>query len=48
MLVMLMAALDSTIVATALPTIAGELGGLEHISWVASAYLLAQTAITPL
>jgi EmrB/QacA subfamily drug resistance transporter len=48
MLVLLMAALDSTIVATALPTIAGELGGLEHISWVASAYLLAQTAITPL
>jgi EmrB/QacA subfamily drug resistance transporter len=48
MLVMLMAALDSTIVATALPTIAADLGGLEHISWVASAYLLAQTAITPL
>jgi hypothetical protein len=33
MLVMLMAALDSTIVATALPTIAGDLGGLNHISW---------------
>ena len=35
MLVMLMAALDATIVATALPTIAGDLGGLNHISWVA-------------
>ncbi len=47
-LVMLLAALDSTIVATALPTIVGELGGLEHISWIVSAYLLAQTAVTPL
>ncbi len=48
MLVMLMAALDSTIVATALPTIAGDLGGLNHISWVATAYLLAQTVVVPL
>src|SRR4051795_12739822 len=47
-LVMLLAALDSTIVATALPTIVGELGGLEHISWITSAYLLAQTVATPL
>src|ERR1700754_2449250 len=47
-LVMLRAALDGTIVATALPTIVGELGGLEHISWITSAYLLAQTAVTPL
>src|SRR6478609_10477160 len=47
-LVMLLAALDSTIVATALPTIVGELGGLAHISWITSAYLLAQTAVTPL
>jgi EmrB/QacA subfamily drug resistance transporter len=47
-LVMLLAALDGTIVATALPTIVGELGGLEHISWITSAYLLAQTAVTPL
>ena len=45
---MLLAALDQTIVATALPTIVGDLGGLEHISWVTSAYLLAQTAVTPL
>ncbi len=47
-LVMLLAALDGTIVATALPTIVGELGGLEHISWITSAYLLAQTVVTPL
>ncbi len=47
-LVMLLAALDGTIVATALPTIVGELGGLQHISWITSAYLLAQTAVTPL
>jgi EmrB/QacA subfamily drug resistance transporter len=48
MLVMLLAALDQTIVATALPTIVSDLGGLEHLSWVTSAYLLAQTAVTPL
>lgn len=48
MLVMLMAALDSTIVSTALPTIVGDLGGLNHISWVVTAYLLAQTAVTPI
>jgi EmrB/QacA subfamily drug resistance transporter len=47
-LVMLLAALDGTIVATALPTIVGELGGLAHISWITSAYLLAQTVVTPL
>jgi EmrB/QacA subfamily drug resistance transporter len=47
-LVMLLAALDSTIVATALPTIVGELGGLAHLSWVITAYLLAQTVVTPL
>src|SRR5271163_1534416 len=48
LLVMLLAALDRTIVATALPTIVGDLGGLDHISWVVTAYLLAQTAVTPL
>ena len=47
-LVMLLAALDSTIVSTALPTIVGELGGLEHLAWVVTAYLLAQTVVTPL
>jgi MFS family permease len=48
LLVMLLAALDQTIVATALPTIVGDLGGLSHLSWVVTAYLLAQTAVTPL
>jgi EmrB/QacA subfamily drug resistance transporter len=48
MVVLLLAALDQTIVATALPTIAGDFGQLSHISWVVSAYLLAQTAVTPL
>lgn len=47
LLVMLLAALDSTIVSTALPTIVGELGGLEHLAWVVTAYLLAQTIVTP-
>src|SRR5215203_40529 len=48
LLVMLLAALDSTIVATALPTIVNELGGLAHLSWVVTAYLLAQTVVTPI
>src|SRR4051812_1169195 len=38
---MLLAALDQTIVSTALPTIVSDLGGLEHLSWVVTAYLLA-------
>ncbi len=45
---MLLAALDSTIVATALPTIVGDLGGLSRLAWVVTAYLLAQTVVTPL
>ena len=48
LLVLLLAALDSTIVATALPTIVGEFGGLSRLSWVVTAYLLAQTVVTPL
>src|SRR5690349_22253310 len=48
LLAMLLAALDSTIVSTALPTIVGELGGLEHLAWVVTAYLLAQTVVTPI
>jgi len=48
MLAILLAALDQTIVATALPTIVGDLGGLTHLSWVVTAYLLATTASTPL
>ena len=48
MLVLLLAALDQTIVATALPTIVSDLGGLERLAWVTSAFLLAQTAVTPI
>jgi EmrB/QacA subfamily drug resistance transporter len=48
MLGMLLAVLDQTIVGTALPTIVGELGGLDHYSWVVTAYLLSSTASTPL
>ncbi|QKW33801.1 DHA2 family efflux MFS transporter permease subunit [Actinomadura sp. NAK00032] len=48
MLAMLLAALDQTIVSTALPTIVSDLGGLNHLSWVVTAYLLASTASTPL
>ncbi|MER5441790.1 MDR family MFS transporter [Streptomyces sp. NPDC002790] len=45
---MLLASLDQTIVSTALPTIVSDLGGLEHLSWVVTAYMLAATAATPL
>lgn len=48
MLVLLLSALDATILATALPTIVQELGGLERIGWVITAYLLTQTVSTPL
>ena len=48
MLAILLAALDQTIVSTALPTIVGDLGGLSHLSWVVTAYMLATTASTPL
>jgi MFS family permease len=47
-LVILLASLDQTIVATALPTIVGDLGGLQHLSWVVTAYLLASTITGPL
>jgi EmrB/QacA subfamily drug resistance transporter len=47
-LAMLLAVLDQTILATALPTIVGDLGGLDHLSWVVTAYLLASTASTPI
>jgi EmrB/QacA subfamily drug resistance transporter len=46
MLAMLLAALDQTIVSTALPTIVSDLGGLSHLSWVVTAYMLASTATT--
>jgi EmrB/QacA subfamily drug resistance transporter len=45
---MLLAALDQTIVSTALPRIVGDLHGLNHIAWVTTAYLLAATVTTPL
>ncbi len=48
MLVMLLSALDQTIVSTALPTIVGELGGLDRLSWIVTAYMLASTIVVPL
>ncbi len=45
---MFLAALDQSIVATALPQITSELGGLDHLSWVVTAYLLTSTSSTPL
>jgi EmrB/QacA subfamily drug resistance transporter len=48
MLGMFIAALDQTVVSTALPTIVGDLGGGAHIAWVITAYLLASTVSTPL
>jgi MFS family permease len=47
MLGMFLAALDQSIVSTALPTIVGDLGGLNHLSWVVTSYLLASTISTP-
>ena len=48
LMAMLLASLDQTIVATSLPTIVGELGGLDELSWVVTAYLLAATVSMPL
>ncbi|MCG2621476.1 MFS transporter [Arthrobacter sp. I2-34] len=48
MMAVLLAALDQTIVSTALPTIVGDLHGLEHISWVITAYILAATIGLPI
>ena len=47
-LLLLLAALDQTIVSTALPTIVTDLGGLEHLSWVVTAYILSSTVVAPL
>jgi EmrB/QacA subfamily drug resistance transporter len=45
---MFLAALNQTIISTALPTIARELGGAEHLSWIVSAHLLTATVTTPI
>src|SRR6187455_824879 len=45
---LLLSALDQTIVSTALPTMVGELGGLDHYSWVVTAYMLTSTTGVPL
>ena len=45
---MLMAALDQTIVSTAMPTIVGDLGGVSHMAWMTTAYLLATTLVMPI
>ncbi|GAA1428083.1 MDR family MFS transporter [Streptomyces thermospinosisporus] len=47
MIAMMLAMLDNMIIGTAMPTIVGELGGLEHLSWVVTAYTLATAASTP-
>lgn len=47
-LLLLLASLDQTIVSTALPTIVADLGGLEHLSWVVTAYILSSTLVAPL
>jgi EmrB/QacA subfamily drug resistance transporter len=48
MLGMFLAALDQTVVSTALPTIVGDLHGASHLTWVVTAYLLTSTVSTPL
>ncbi|HLO16011.1 MAG TPA: MDR family MFS transporter [Anaerolineales bacterium] len=48
MLSLFLASMESTVVATAMPTIVGQLGGLEHYSWVFSAFMLASTTSVPL
>ena len=48
MTAMFVGSLDQTIVSTALPTIAGELGGVDHMLWVSTAYMLASTIMMPL
>ncbi|WP_194384479.1 MDR family MFS transporter [Microbacterium luteum] len=45
---MLLASLDQTIVSTAMPTIVGQLGGVEHQVWIVTAYLLATTIVMPI
>ena len=45
---LLLASLDQTIVSTALPTIVADLGGIDHLSWVVTAYLLSSTVVAPI
>ncbi|RYE52699.1 MAG: MFS transporter, partial [Hyphomicrobiales bacterium] len=45
---LLLASLGQTIVSTALPTIVGQLGGLDHLTWVVIAYLLSSTVVAPI
>ncbi len=45
---MLLSSLDQTIVSTAMPTIVGQLGGVEHQTWITTAYLLATTIVMPI
>ncbi|MBW6506473.1 MAG: MFS transporter [Rhodobacteraceae bacterium] len=47
-IMLLLASLDQTIVSTALPTIVADLGGIDHLSWVVTAYLLTSTVVAPL
>ncbi|MFC1418304.1 MDR family MFS transporter [Streptacidiphilus cavernicola] len=48
LIAMLLAMLDNMIVGTAMPTIVGDLGGVNHLSWVVTSYILATTASTPI
>jgi EmrB/QacA subfamily drug resistance transporter len=48
LLALILAMLDQTVVSTALPRIVGDLGGVTHLSWVVTAYVLASTVVTPL
>src|SRR4051795_5069258 len=48
LMAMLLAMLDNVIVGTAMPTIVGDLGGVNHLSWVVTSYILATTASTPI
>ena len=48
MIAMMLAMLDNMIVGTAMPRIVGELGGLDHLSWVVTAYMLGTTVSTPI
>jgi EmrB/QacA subfamily drug resistance transporter len=47
-MLLLLAALDQTVISTALPTIVADLGGLDHLSWVFTAYILTSTVVAPL